>query len=128
MTEYQVYQECDNFSEFVIRSNNPKHLDIIKEAIQKCLDEDHNLAELARLQGIDCNVCKHISLTEARQRWEGSSIMPHICAYYKEICRHNSNDPNARYIYPCDKCLQDNHRYFERYEERRFIKRQEESE
>lgn len=63
------------------------------------------------LQIIDCNMCEHISITEAEQRKQGNKI-PHFCQIYRNWCKHNSMERDAVFIYPCEECVADRHKNF----------------
>ena len=67
------------------------------------------------LQVIDCNMCEHISITEAEQRKRGNQY-PHICQCYEKQCKHNYMERGAVFIYPCRECVIDKHEnYRSRY-------------
>lgn len=63
------------------------------------------------LQIIDCNMCEHISITEAEQRKQGNKI-PHFCQIYRNWCKHNSMERDAVFIFPCKECVADRHKNF----------------
>lgn len=63
------------------------------------------------LQVIDCNMCEHISITEAEQRKRGNQH-PHICQCYGKQCKHNCMKRGAVFIYPCKECVADKHKNF----------------
>lgn len=57
---------------------------------------------------MDCNNCKHLSITEAEQQRDGTHP-PHICTKYNQrVLHYTINKIHNEYIYPCDKCLKEN--------------------
>lgn len=55
---------------------------------------------------IDCNNCANISITEDEQRRIGNNN-PHICKIYRKMCKHNSMERDATFIFPCEECYAD---------------------
>ena len=61
----------------------------------------------------NCDNCKNISITEARQHSEKSSAS-HICTKYRKRVFHRSTKPGYHdMIFPCDECEKDNFSHFE---------------
>lgn len=50
MTEAESYLEANNYVTYNFRSNNPSHIAIVRDAINKCIKEEQELRELSRLQ------------------------------------------------------------------------------
>lgn len=52
---------------------------------------------------INCNICKHINITEENQH---NTSIPHVCLIYNKRLFHRSNKPKDFHglIYPCKEC------------------------
>ena len=60
----------------------------------------------------DCNKCKHLNVTEAKQPPEK---LPHICGNYGKRVFHRTNKAfHSPYLYPCNECEND---FWKNYEE-----------
>ena len=64
---------------------------------------------IIKIEEWDCNRCHFISLTETQQRlMKNGNKYSHYCNKYNVRIYHNSQDKNAYYRYPCDKCAKEN--------------------
>ena len=112
--------KCSTIVQTAIQITPPALAEIEIDFCPKCgrkLSEDTKMSEwVARyqqepLQVIDCNMCEHISITEAEQRKRGNQH-PHICQCYGKQCKHNYMERGAVFIYPCEECVADKHKNF----------------
>lgn len=54
----------------------------------------------------NCNVCKHINITEKDQKKQIRRHTSHVCIKYDVALFHALNNPKIirSFIYPCDIC------------------------
>jgi len=63
---------------------------------------------------IDCNDCKHITITEEQQFAGKNAKIPHECIVYDErLFHYSSMKDHNRKIFPCQQCQKDKNKNFE---------------